>query len=95
VASKWTRDFITGVFGVRVPDAEWEAHDEARRPKPRPVKRRIRYENARPLPQHVTEGLLVAMAMIDYRRRWTRSVLPPVDAGWWRAIEDQARWDRS
>jgi hypothetical protein len=53
--SRWTRDFITGVFGVRISDEEWAAHDEARRPKPRPVKLRIRYDNARTVPRHVAD----------------------------------------
>jgi hypothetical protein len=64
MASKWTRDFICGVFGVRVSDEEWAAQDEARHPKPRPVKLRIRYDNARPVPKQVTDGLLVAMAFV-------------------------------
>jgi hypothetical protein len=46
MGSKWTRDFVTGVFGIKVPDEEWAAHDAAHRPKLRPVKRRIHYDNA-------------------------------------------------
>ena len=69
-------------------------HDAALRPKPRPVKRRIRYDNAHPVRQQVSDGLLIAMAFIDYRRKWTGLVLPPTEPGWWRAIEDAARWER-
>jgi len=95
MGSNWTRDFIAGVFGVRVSAEERAAHDAAHRPKPRPIKSKMRYDNVRPLPQPIAKGLLVAMAFVDHQRRAVASRLPPTDQGWWLAIEEQARWERS
>jgi len=94
MGSNWTRDFIAGVFGLRIPAEEWDAHDAAHRPKPRLIRRRMRYDNVRPLPQPVANGLLVAMAFVDHQRRTATYRLPPTDQGWWLAIEEQARWER-
>jgi hypothetical protein len=33
MGSKWIGDFITGVFGLKVPDAEWDRHFAAQRPE--------------------------------------------------------------
>jgi hypothetical protein len=59
--SNWTRDFIFGCCGMRIDEKVW-ASVAAQRRKPRPAQTRIRYDNARPVPKQVTEGLLIAMA---------------------------------
>jgi hypothetical protein len=92
--SNWTRDFIFGVLGGRVSDEEWQAHVAANQPKPRPVRLRIRYDELRPVPRQVCDGLLAALVAVTQHRRSAASPLPPLDDGWWQAIKEQARWER-
>lgn len=82
------------LIGKTIPDEEWEKHDAERRPKPRRYVPRIRYDNLRPIPKQVGEGLSIAMAYLDEHARRAKEPLPPTDPGWWEAIEDASRWER-
>lgn len=50
-------------------EKEWVAYLESQKPKPRLVKLRIRYDNARPIPKQVADGPLIAIGRAGHDRR--------------------------